>query len=159
MSALCARLVRWSPVAVAILVLGAASPASAIKKNFVAVLSGAQEIPSTASNAVGNGFFVFDTATGDLCYMVGFNASLLTSAETDSHIHGFLPDGNPPLDETGAPGNVIVGLPLGNPKVGCVNIPPQFHGILKKGLTYVNIHTANNTGGEIRGQLTPVKGK
>ena len=141
------------------LVFVAAAPAGAVKKNFVAVLAGAQELPPTTTEALGNGFFVFDTATGDICYKVSFNVSLLSSAETDCHIHGFLPDGNPPGDETGAPGNVIVGLPLGNPKVGCVNIPPQFHSILKKGLTYVNIHTVTNPGGEIRGQLTPVKGK
>jgi hypothetical protein len=153
-----AHLVRWSLVA-ATLMLGAASPAFAGKKNFMAVLNGAQELPPTSSGAIGNGFFVFDTMTGDLCFMVGFTAGLLTSAETDCHIHGNLPDGNPPRDETGAPLNVIVSLPLGNPKEGCVNIPPQFHGILKKGLTYMNIHTMTNPGGEIRGQLTPVKGK
>ena len=30
---------------------------------------------------------------------------------------------------------------------------------LKKGQLYVNVHTINNTGGEIRGQIIPVKGK
>ena len=46
------------------LVFVATVPAVAGKKNFIAVLNGAQEVPPTTSQAIGNGFFVFDTTTG-----------------------------------------------------------------------------------------------
>ena len=135
------------------LALAAPLPASAASKNFVAVLNGGQEVPPTTSGAVGTGFFTLDTTTGMVCYAISYTT--LTSAETDAHIHG------PDVPFTKHPSNVIVGLaPLGNPMQGCVGplTGPQI-GDLKKGLYYVNVHTTNNPLGEIRGQLTPVKGK
>jgi hypothetical protein len=135
------------------LALAAPLAASAASKNFVAVLNGGQEVPPNSSGSVGTGFFALDTSTGMLCYAISYTA--LTSAETDAHIHG------PDVPFTKHPNNIIVGLaPLGNPMQGCVGplTGPQMAD-LKKGLYYVNVHTANNTAGEIRGQLTPVKGK
>jgi hypothetical protein len=136
------------------LALAAPVPASAASKNFIAVLNGGQEVPpSTTSTSVGTGFFTLDTATGMVCYAISYTA--LTSAETDAHIHG------PDSPFTEHPMNIIIGLaPLGSPMQGCVGplTGPQM-GDMKKGLYYVNIHSVNFPLGEIRGQLTPVKGK
>jgi hypothetical protein len=144
---------RFVPLTYAALALVAPLSASAASKNFVAVLNGGQEVPPTTSGAVGTGFFTLDTTTGMVCYAISYTT--LSSAETDAHIHG------PDVPFTEHPMNIIVGLaPLGNPMQGCVGplTGPQM-GELKKGLYYVNVHTANNPLGEIRGQLTPVKGK
>ena len=134
------------------LALAAPLPASAVNKNFVSVLNGGQEVPPTTSTAIGTGFFTLDTTTAMLCFAVSFTT--LDGAETDAHIHG------PDAPFTEHPMNIIIGLPLGNPKQGCVGplTGPQM-GELKKGLYYVNIHSAVNPLGEIRGQLSPVKGK
>lgn len=144
---------RFALLTCAGLALAAPLPASAASKNFVAVLNGGQEVPPNASGAVGTGFFTLDTVTGMVCYAISYTA--LTSAESDAHIHG------PDAPFTKHPANVIVGLaPLGNPMQGCVGplTGPQM-GDMKKGLYYVNVHTVNNPLGEIRGQLTPVRGK
>ena len=146
-------LLRFVLLTCAGLALVAPLPASAASKNFVAVLNAGQEIPPTASTSVGTGFFTLDTVTGMVCYAISYTA--LTSAETDAHIHG--PDA--PFNEH--PMNIIQGLaPLGSPMQGCVGplTGPQM-GDMKKGLYYVNVHTVTNPTGEIRGQLTPVKGK
>lgn len=146
-------LLRFVLLTCAGLALAAPLPASAASKNFVAVLNGGQEVPPTASGAVGTGFFTLDTTTGMVCFAISYTT--LTSAETDSHIHG------PDAPFTEHPSNIIIGLGLPtSPMQGCVGplTGPQM-GDMKKGLYYVNIHTSTNPLGEIRGQLTPVKGK
>jgi hypothetical protein len=53
---------------------------------------------------------------------------------------------------------VIIPLPTpGSPKNGCVtpDLTEDLRRALFQGLWYVNIHTANNPGGEIRGQVIP----
>ena len=72
---------RRALFAVSALVFAVATPAVAGKKNFMAVLNGAQEVPPTASPAIGNAFFDFDTATGDLRFInAGHNPPLLARA-------------------------------------------------------------------------------
>ena len=54
--------------------------------------------------------------------------------------------------------SVIVQLPTpGSPKNGCETpeLTADQRRDLLRGLWYVNIHTANNPGGEIRGQVIP----
>jgi hypothetical protein len=84
-----------------------------------------------------------DTVNNILSYNITY--SDLSSAETAAHIHGFAPPG-----QTADP---LHTLPLGTPKVGQWDYTEdQQYGILA-GLTYINIHTVNNPGGEIRGQI------
>jgi len=69
---------------------------------------------------------------------------------TAAHIHG-------PAAPTVAAA-VLVGLtPVTNPINGCVTLPKANKNNLKHGMTYVNVHTAKFPGGEIRGQIIPVK--
>lgn len=144
--------VRFILLSCAGLALIAPLRAEAVTKNFVAVLNGGQEVPPTTSAAIGTGFFTLDTSTAMLCFAISYTT--LDAAETDAHFHG------PDAPFTEHPMNIIFGIPLGNPKQGCVGplSGPQM-GDLKKGLWYVNVHSSANPLGEIRGQLTPVKGK
>ena len=74
----------------------------------------------------------------------------MTSEETNAHFHAPAPPG------VNAP--VIIQLPTpGNPKNGCVtpDLTEAQRRDLFRGLWYVNIHTAKNSGGEIRGQVIP----
>jgi len=113
---------------------------------FNALLDGAQEVPPVATAGRGFGVFTIDTATNQLNYYVAFAG--LSSAETAAHIHGFA------LQGTNA--GVKQGLPLGNPKVGSWNYAEADEASILAGQCYVNIHTMNFPGGEIRGQVAPL---
>jgi hypothetical protein len=90
-----------------------------------------------------------DTATHELSYDVTFSG--FASEVTAAHIHGPAPEGK----------NGGVVLPLGNmpksPIHGSAKLTPDQEKELMAGMYYVNIHSKNNPGGAIRGQLTEVK--
>ncbi len=110
-----------------------------------AFLDGAQEVPPVATIGQGAGVFQVDTQTNELRYYVVYNG--LSSAETAAHLHGFA------LHGTNA--GVRYPLPLGSPKVGIINYAESDEEAILTGRLYVNIHTVNNPGGEIRGQIVP----
>lgn len=111
----------------------------------VSDLDAGQEVPQNPSPARGFGVFMVNPQTNTLAYYIAYAG--LTSAETAAHIHG--------MASYGSAAGVLFPLPAGNPKVGVWNYTDaQEPGILN-GLTYVNIHTVNFPGGEIRGQITP----
>ncbi|HYV56147.1 MAG TPA: CHRD domain-containing protein [Candidatus Nitrosopolaris sp.] len=136
------------------LLLAVASvPAHAASKNFVALMNGGQETPPTTSNSFGVAFFTFDSKTGQLCYRVTY-MHLDGGQEVASHIHG------PAVP--GQSANVLVGLAeSGSPKNNCITPDATTLKTLKKALPkgqlYINVHSAQNPGGEIRGQILPTK--
>src|SRR5262245_55119287 len=85
-------------------------------KNFIAVINGAQEIPPNPSTAFGLAHVSFDTANNNLC----FEVTHTVAGEILAHIHG--PDLPPGNGGIGAP--VVVALPVGPSKTGCVLAPP-----------------------------------
>lgn len=109
----------------------------------VAILDGAQETPPVPTGASGFGLFMQDLDTNTLRYYIAFGG--LGSPEVAAHIHGMA------LHGTAA--GVLVGLPGGSPKVGAWTYPEAMEQDILDGRTYVNIHTANFGGGEIRGQI------
>ena len=111
---------------------------------FVATLNGQQETPPNTSPATGQATFFLD-ANGVMSYNVTFSG--LSATETGSHLHVAPP---------GVAGPIIQPLPLGNPKVGSFTWNPAYTGDLLAGNVYVNIHSTNFPGGEIRGQLIAV---
>ena len=116
-------------------------------EGLFAEINSAQEVPPTGSPATGNGYFAIDTVANTLRFNISFSG--LGSAETLAHIHG-----------PGAPGvnaPVLFNLALGSPKIGTWNYPEAQEANILGGLTYVNIHTMVNGGGEIRGQIFPVE--
>jgi hypothetical protein len=113
--------------------------------SHAASLNGFQENPSVVTGATGWGHFTIDTVNNVLRYYIVINGAL-TSPETAAHIHGF---SHPTLNSA-----VLVGLPLGSPKVGIWNYAETQEQAILDGLTYVNVHTLVNAGGEIRGQIS-----
>ena len=131
------RLTRLMIVTLATLAL--ASVASA--QNFVATIDGGQ-VP-TGSSATGTGIFSLD-ASKMLSFEITFSG--LGSSEIGAHIHG------PAAPNSNA--GIVFPLPLGEPKIGMVGpLTAQQEADLNAGLYYVNIHTTNFPGGEIRGQI------
>jgi len=91
----------------------------------------------------GSGSFTLDTVSGAMGYDVSFMN--LSADETVSHIHG--------PAESGVQAGVAVDLPNGTPKIGAVVLSAQQQEEMLAGLYYVNVHSGNCPGGEIRGQI------
>jgi len=121
--------------------------ASATVYQYEAVLDAGQEVPPNASTATGYGTFAFDSITKILDYTISFSG--LSSSETGAHIH---------LADIGVDGPIQFTLPAGSPKTGStVALSGAQETALYDGNLYVNIHSANNADGEIRGQLAEKK--
>lgn len=123
---------------------------------FTAILTGGQEVPATGSKAFGVAFVTFDTDSKLLCYSINFTDDTLTGTETVAHFHA-----------PAIPGEVADVLfpitpspsPVGSPKNGCVGpLTLEQRRQLGRGLFYINIHSELFPGGEIRGQVLPVRG-
>ncbi len=119
-----------------------------VSKSFHATLSGKREVPPVLGGGKGAADFKLDAATKTLTWTVSYSG--LTGAPVAAHIHG------PALP--GANAGVEVPIPVGNsPMTGSAVLTDAQISDLSMGKTYVNIHTAANKGGEIRGQIVPKK--
>ena len=126
-----------------------AGPAFAATETFHATLTAGAEVPPTKSTGSGDATVSLDTATHEITYDVKFSG--FSSDATAAHIHG--------PAEAGKNAGVLV--PLGSapksPIHGTAKLTAEQEQALTSGMTYVNIHSKNNPGGAIRGQLTAVK--
>ncbi|MFN7927310.1 MAG: CHRD domain-containing protein [Blastocatellia bacterium] len=128
---------------------------------LTATLSAANEVPPKDTNTfkgTGTATVVVDTVTGKVTVTVNFSG--LSGAYTGGHIHCCAAPGSNagiivPFDAflTG-PADKLSGS-LTNYSPATPLTAAQIAGLLN-GQAYVNIHTAANPGGEIRGQLTAV---
>ena len=132
----------------ATLALGAAvafaSPASAEK--LKATLDGKSEVPATTTSGTGTADIDYDAATKKLSWKVSYSG--LTGPATAAHFHG--------PAEVGKNAGVMVPIPgiATSPVEGSATLTDAQASDLQAGKLYVNIHTAANPGGEIRGQVT-----
>ena len=132
----------------ATLALGAAvafaGPASAEK--LKAVLDGKAEVPANTSSATGTADLDYDAASKKLSWKVSYSG--LSGPATAAHFHG--------PAETGKNAGVAVPIPgiANSPAEGSATLTEAQASDLLAGKLYVNIHTAANPGGEIRGQVT-----
>ena len=114
---------------------------------FTAYLTGAQEVPPVATTATGYARIVVNESTGQLNFTVVFNG--LSSAQTASHIHA--------PAAIGATVGVAINFGAVGGTSGTISgqttITPTQLAQLRAHLGYVNVHSANFVGGEIRGQL------
>ena len=110
-------------------------------------ISAANEVPTNASPATGTAFVSINTVTNTLTYNITYSG--LTAAETAAHIHGFA--------AAGVNAGVKHALPAtAGLKTGTWTYVEADEANILAGLTYINIHTSANPGGEIRGQISPV---
>jgi hypothetical protein len=120
--------------------------ASAATLHYTARLSGRSEVPKTDSKGKGKFDATFDTATKALTYTLTFDG--LSGPATAAHIHG-------PATRTQTAGVVA---PLGDknptsPVSGTVTLTDDQTKSLQSAKLYVNVHTAADASGEIRGQI------
>jgi len=129
-------------------------------------LSPFNEVPAV-TNSAGSGGEIFsgisfDTDTALLSVAVGYGSSVgftnLTGAATGMHIHGPAGSGtNAAVIVDLGPFSFAAASPTnGGIILGGASIPTNEVASLLAGLTYINIHTANNPGGEVRAQLIPL---
>jgi len=134
-----------------VLVLGSALT-FANGQNFLATLDAANEVP-TGGGRTGSGLVTL-TLTGTTLTLSG-TFSGLSSASTLDHIHGnALPGVNAGILYSLIPISTLGGT--SGTINGSVSISAAQIADLNAGLWYINIHTANFGGGEIRGQILPV---
>lgn len=136
-------------VALVVVLAVAASAAAAFAATgatvWTAALSSGQEIPAqVVKDAAAHGLFKGTLTGSTLKWKLTF--SKLTGPATAAHIH---------MAAKGKSGNVVVPLcgPCKSPVSGTATIPASLMTAFKKHLLYVNVHTAKNPNGEIRGQL------
>ena len=131
----------------ALLALGAAvvfaGPASAEKMK--AMLDGKSENPPNTSAGKGEADIDYDAATKKLTWKLTYSG--LSGPATAAHFHG--------PAEAGKNAGVAVAIPNAttSPNEGSATLTDAQAADLTAGKYYVNVHTAANPGGEIRGQV------
>ena len=122
----------------------AVAPASADMIAYKATLSGADEVPATKSKGTGSVVVTFDSTTKTLTWKGTYSG--LTGTATGAHFHG--------PAEVGKVAGVAVPLPsAASPLEGSAVLSDAQAADLKAGKLYLNVHTAANPNGEIRGQV------
>ncbi len=121
---------------------------------FIATLNGAGEVPPKAVGGTGSATIVKNGAT----YTYTITYSGMSGALVGAHIHGPAAAGVNtvvivPFDVTNAgPAGTLTGTFT---STNNVNISTDsLDKLMTSGNAYVNLHTATNQGGEIRGQLS-----
>jgi hypothetical protein len=132
----------------AALMLGAAvafaGPACAEK--FKVTLDGKSEVPANTSAGTGSADVDYDAATKKLTWKLTYSG--LTGPATAAHFHG--------PAEAGKNAGVAVAIPNAStsPAEGSATLTDAQAADFEAGKYYINVHTAANPGGEIRGQVT-----
>ena len=106
-------------------------------------------MPPTASTGSGDVLATLDTSTKKLTYTMTFMG--LTGPATAAHFHG----------PAAAGANAGVAVPIGanpaSPVTNTVTLTDAQIKDLEAGKWYANVHTKDNPGGEIRGQMVMTK--
>jgi hypothetical protein len=110
-----------------------------------ATLDGKSEVPATTSSGTGTADLDFDPASKKLSWKVTYSG--LSGPATAAHFHG--------PAEAGKNAGVAVAIPnaASSPVEGSATLTDAQAADLAAGKYYINIHTAANPGGEIRGQV------
>ena len=109
-------------------------------------LNGAAEVPPVTTAGKGTADVDFDPATKKLSWKLTYSG--LSGPATAAHFHG--------PAEAGKNAGVAVAIPgaTASPAEGSATLTDAQAADLTSGKYYVNVHTAANPGGEIRGQVT-----
>ena len=127
------------------LVLLASGPGHADSLNLGATLSGAAEVPPNASAGMGQLQAEFDKASSTFSYTLRYSG--LSGPVKAAHFHG--------PAEAGKNAGVALGISnIGDsPVQGRAVLTAAQAADLLAGKWYINLHTAANPGGEVRGQV------
>jgi len=133
------------PALACIAVLALAAPSMAANVNLKADLKGASEVPPVDTKGTGSVTATYDTASKKLSWKG--NVSGLSGPATAAHFH---------VGETGKNGGVVVPIAGADKGTfeGSATLTAEQAAELTGGKWYVNVHTAANKGGEVRGQVT-----
>jgi CHRD domain len=141
---LVALIVAGTVAALAVATLSLAAGRTTV---WTAALSSGQEVPKqVVKDTAAHGQFKGTLSGNKLTWTLTFTK--LTGPATAAHIH---------MGAMHTSGNVVVPLcgPCKSPVKGTATLTTALKSAFKKHLLYVNVHTAKNPGGEIRGQLAP----
>ncbi len=135
-----------------VLLVTFAGAASAATTHYIARLDASKEVPRNDSTGTGTLEATYDPRTKEFSYTLTFDG--LTGPATAAHLHGPALHGR----------NAGVIAPIGDkdpvsPVSGTLTLTDDQFKDLKASRIYVNVHTADNPGGEIRGQVVHVTRK
>jgi len=142
-----AHRLRGAMLVATIAVAGCAmTPMASNTVNFVATLSGTAEVPPNGSTGTGTLEASLTKDTSVLRWKISYSG--LTGPASAAHFHG------PAM--AGANAGVVVPITgnLASPINGTATLTEAQVEALLAGSWYVNVHTAANPGGEVRGQVT-----
>jgi hypothetical protein len=122
------------------------SAGPAFAEKMKAALDAKSETPPNTSAGKGTADIDYDAASKKLSWKLSYSG--LTGPVTAAHFHG--------PAEPGKNAGVAVAIPNASksPVEGSATLTDAQAADLESGKYYVNIHTAANPGGEIRGQVT-----
>jgi hypothetical protein len=121
------------------------TPVMAETVSYKADLKGASEVPPNESKGTGNLDAAYDTTSKKLTYTVTYSG--LTGPATAAHFHG------PAAAGATAPPVVPISGAMTSPIKGEATLTDAQVADLQAGRWYLNVHTAANKDGEIRGQV------
>jgi len=131
-----------------LLAVALSAGAFAAEATFKADLKGSDEVPPTDSKGTGIAELSYAPASKTLNWKITYSG--LTGPATAAHLHG-----------PAAPGkNGPVVVKFADPKSpidGSATLTDDQAADLNAGNLYINVHTAEHKGGEIRGQVMPAK--
>jgi hypothetical protein len=122
------------------------APLASSSTALTARLAGADEVPMVATAATG--LLEANLAADSSVLTWKLSYAGLTSPPTAAHFHG------PAAAGQNAGVVVPISGPLTSPITGSATLSPSQVADLRAGKWYVNVHTAANPGGEIRGQVS-----
>ncbi len=131
---------------------GALGLAQAAPISFDVPLTGAQQVPPVQTAGSGSAALTYDPATRVVTWKITFSG--LSSPATMAHFHG------PAAAGKNAGVKVWLsekGKEVTSPISGQATLSPDDAKMFEAGDMYINVHTKDHPGGEIRGQVAPPK--
>jgi hypothetical protein len=140
------RLAGAAAVAATVLLAACTTPPPAARTvSFFAMLDGLDEVPPKSTWGLGSATVTLGLYEHVVQWNVAYNG--LSGPVTAAHIHcGANPGANAPV-------SVPFHGSLASPITGIASVSPEQRQDLLANRCYVNLHTQQNPGGEIRGQL------
>jgi len=149
----CTRALHGRPMVAALALAALPWLAQAAPSSFTVALAGGNEVPAVPTSATGSAKLTYDPATRVLTWNV--TCTGLSGPATMAHFHGPAAAGTnaAPVIWLTAKGGETTG-----PIIGEATLTPEQAQQFSAGQWYVNVHTKDHPGGEIRGQVVPPKG-